>query len=75
MALARDRLPDDVEALKSLVIGREELIEKLMTEISRLRRWRYGRSSERTDTALMQLQLLLEGLQAALSYKAWKVPD
>jgi transposase len=67
MVLARDQLPNDVEALKKLVIGREELIQKLMAEISRLRHWRYGRSSERTDTALVQLQLLLEGLQAALS--------
>jgi len=65
VALKRDQLPDDVETLKSLVIGREELIEKLVAEISRLRRWRFGRSSERTDTMLAQLQLLLEGLQAA----------
>jgi transposase len=69
MALQRDQLPDDVETLKRLLIGREELIEKLMAEISRLRRWRFGRSSERTDTELAQLQLLLEGLQAALSSK------
>jgi len=69
MALHRDQLPDDVETLKRLLIGREELIEKLMAEISRLRRWRFGRSSERTDTELAQLQLLLEGLQAALSVK------
>ncbi len=63
MALARDQLPDDVEILKNLVLGREELIEKLMAEISRLRRWRFGRSSEKMDATLAQLQLLLEGLQ------------
>ena len=69
MALDRDQLPDDVETLKRLLIGREELIEKLMAEIARLRRWRFGHSSERTDTELTQLQLLLEGLQAALLAK------
>ena len=65
MALALDQLPDDIEQLKRLLLGREELIAKLMAEITRLKRWRFGRSSERTDAALAQLQLLLEGLQLA----------
>lgn len=45
-------------------MGREELIQKLMAEISRLRRWRFGRSSEKMDAALAQLQLLLDGILA-----------
>lgn len=65
MALVRDQLPTDIEVLKDLLIGREELIQKLMAEISRLRRWRFGRSSEKSDSALMQLQLLLDNLQSA----------
>lgn len=63
MALAHDQLPDDIEQLKRLLLGREALIAKLAAEIARLKRWRFGRSSERTDAALAQLQLLLEGLQ------------
>ena len=63
MAIAHDQLPDDIEQLKRLLLGREALIAKLMAEIARLKRWRFGRSSERTDAALAQLQLLLEGLQ------------
>src|SRR5205809_1128778 len=57
-------LPDDIETLKRLVIGRDEMIAKLMAEIARLKRWRFGRSAERMDAALVQLQLLLGDLQA-----------
>lgn len=69
MALARDQLPDDIEQLKRLLLGREALIAKLVAEIARLKRWRFGRSSERTDAALSQLQLLLEGIQQAAPAK------
>jgi len=58
-------LPDDIETLKRLVIGRDEMIAKLMAEIARLKRWRFGRSVERIDAALAQLQLLLGDLPAA----------
>src|SRR5437773_3012325 len=57
-------LPDDIETLKRLVIGRDEMIAKLMAEIARLKRWRFGRSAERLDAALTQLQLLLGDLPA-----------
>jgi transposase len=57
-------LPDDIETLKRWVIGRDEMIAKLMAEIARLKRWRFGRSAERMDAALVQLQLLLGDLQA-----------
>src|SRR5437867_2120882 len=58
-------LPDDIETLKRLVIGRDEMIAKLMAEIVRVKRWRFGRSAERMDAALAQLQLLLGDLPAA----------
>ena len=56
-------LPDDIETLKRLLIGRDEMIAKLMAEIARLKRWRFGRSAEQTDAALRQLQLALSDLQ------------
>jgi transposase len=62
MSLASDALPDDVETLKRLVIGRDETIAKLLAEITRLKRWRFGHSSERMDAALTQLQLALDEL-------------
>lgn len=58
-------LPDDIEALKRLLVDRDALIAKLMTEIARLKRWQFGRSSERLDTTLAQLQLALDDLQSA----------
>jgi transposase len=39
------------------------MIAKLMAEIARLKRWRFGRSAERMDATLQQLQLLLDDLQ------------
>jgi len=55
-------LPDDIEALKLLLANRDALIAKLMIEIARLKRWQFGRSSERLDTTLAQLQLALDDL-------------
>jgi transposase len=57
-------LPNDIEALKALLAHRDALIAKLMTEIARLKRWQFGRSSERLDTTLAQLQLALDDLQS-----------
>jgi transposase len=56
-------LPDDIETLKRLLIGRDEMIAKLVAEIARLKRWRFGRSAERMDATLLQLQLALADLQ------------
>lgn len=55
-------LPDDVEALKALVANRDALITKLLAEIARLKRWQFGRSSERLAATLAQLQLALGDL-------------
>ena len=63
MSSASAALPDDVETLKRLVLGRDETIAKLLAEIARLKRWRFGRSAERMDAALVQLQLSLYDLQ------------
>ena len=65
MLEALNALPDDVETLKRIVIGRDETIARLMAEIARLKRWRFGRSAERMDATLMQLQLALGDLQLA----------
>jgi transposase len=56
-------LPDDIATLKRLLIDRDQMIAKLMVEIARLKRWRFGRSSEQTDATLLQLQLALSDLQ------------
>jgi len=60
-------LPDDIETLKRLLIGRDEMIAKLVAEIARLKRWRFGRSAERMDATLLQLQLALADLQVTVA--------
>jgi transposase len=58
MALAIDTLPDDPATLKDVLRGREALIEQLIAELQRLKRWRYGRSAEALDeTVSPQLDL------------------
>jgi transposase len=76
-------LPNDVEALKSLVlqergalesaeallISQKLELEKLRYEIACLKRMKYGRSSEQLDQQLRQMQLTLEDLEASLAAK------
>jgi transposase len=68
----RVELPNDIESLKRLVIeqqalllSREVEIEKLKIELARLKRLRYGRSSEKLDERIAQLELVLEELEAS----------
>lgn len=59
------RFPDDIDTLKRMLASREETIARLLAEISRLKRWQYGRSSERLAELAGQLRLALEDLPAA----------
>jgi transposase len=84
MALHPDTLPDDIEELKRLVIAataelaaaRNGLIEKtleaekLKAQIAKLRRERFGASSERIERVLDQLELALEEVEAAKAESA-----
>ena len=65
-------LPDDVESLKQIVLhqralllSREVLLEKLKIELLRLKRMRFGRSSEQLDEKIAQLEFTLEELEAS----------
>src|SRR5512140_3940641 len=65
-------LPDDVVALKALVLEqRAQLatrvaeIEHLKLLIAKFRRMQFGRSSERLDQQIEQMELRLEELQTA----------
>ena len=64
-------LPDDVESLKQLVLTmrqalahRDLHIEHLKLLLAKLRRARYGRSSEQLDERINQLELSIEELEA-----------
>jgi len=63
-------LPDDVEGLKRLAraalaaLQTKTLeVEKLRLQLARLRRLRFGRSSEKLDGEIAQLELMLEELE------------
>jgi len=67
-----DDLPDDIEALKALVIAqRAQLhshvaeIEHLKLVIAKLKRLQFGRRSEKLEREVEQLELRLEELQVA----------
>lgn len=79
MPLTPDQLPDDIAELKRLVVAKDiELaaarnglvitqltIEKLKAQIARLKREKFGASSEKIERALEQLELELEEAEAA----------
>lgn len=67
-----DHLPDDVHVLKQMVLERDALvasqelqIEHLKILLGRLRKERFGRSSETLDLQIAQLELALEELQGS----------
>ena len=53
----------EIDTLKRQLAQRDALIVKLTAEIARLKRWRFGRSAERVDQTLAQLQLALDDLR------------
>ena len=79
MPLTLDQLPDDMAALKALLVAKDaELaaakngllvmqltIEKLKAQIANLKREKFDASSERIDRAIEQLELALEEAETA----------
>lgn len=58
-------LPDDVASLRTLVLQQQAQIEHLKLLNAKLRRMQFGRSSERLDRQIEQMELRLEELQSA----------
>src|SRR5580658_9338560 len=64
-------LPSDVESLQRLVreqqaqlLSRDVLIEQLKLQLARLKKMKFGRSSEQIDAQIAQLEFSLEELEA-----------
>jgi transposase len=53
----------EIERLRSRLRHREAELEKLKFELARLKRMRFGRSSEKLDGEIQQLELLIEALE------------
>lgn len=71
MAILVHELPDDVDALKRMLIAaRDELadvkseIANLKLQIAKLQRMQFGRSSEKVAAQIEQLELALDALEA-----------
>jgi transposase len=67
-------LPNCAASLKNMVIEQHRQIEHLKLQLARLRRWRFGQSSERVE-GIEQLALLLEELEASLAKAEASVPS
>jgi DNA repair exonuclease SbcCD ATPase subunit len=86
--LTADKLPNDIEVLKALLLARDEEvaglkaqlntraaeIENLKLQIVKLRRMQFGRKSEKLDQQIEQLELQLEDLQAYDAEAAREMP-
>lgn len=73
LAFQDEQLRTRAEQLKhtqTLLLSRDVLIEKLKIELLRLKRMRFGRSSEQLDTKIAQLELTLEELEASATQLA-----
>jgi transposase len=82
-------LPDDPQLLKRLVIesraaldaanqqiqNRDVLIEHLKLQIAKLKRQRFGRSSEQIDKQIAQLELTLEELETGAAERLAVMPS
>lgn len=74
-------LPDDIDALKALVLAQQAQlseraveIEHLKLLIAKLKRLQFGRSSEKLDREIEQLELKLEELQVSAAATAPQTP-
>jgi len=65
MSAAHTPLPDDIDALKALVLASRAEVEHLKLIIAKLKRLQFGRRSEKLDREIEQLKLRLEELQGA----------
>ena len=88
MRSAPAQLPDDIEALKRLVLEREAqleiarhnerahltLIEHLKLQIAKLKRMQFGRSSEKLNAQIEQLELIVEDLEQEQASTAPEAP-
>lgn len=63
--LDANTLPNDVPTLKRLVVERDREVEHLKLQLAKLRRWKFGQSSEQLKEA-GQLPLTLEELKAVV---------
>jgi transposase len=65
IAAKKAALPTDIDSLQAMLVERDLMIEKLKLQIARMKRARFGTSSEQLDTHILQLELIVEDLESA----------
>jgi transposase len=68
-------LPSDIPTLQAMLLERDLLIEKLKLQIARMKRVQFGASSEQLDGQILQLELIVEDLEASYSVVAGAAGD
>jgi len=58
-------LPDDIEALKAIILAQQEQNARLEALVAAFRQTMFGRRSEKTDPE--QFELALEDIEAAIA--------
>jgi transposase len=58
-------LPSYITTLQAMLVERDLLIEKLKLQIARMKRAQFGASSEQLDDQILQLELIVEDLEAS----------
>ena len=85
MAIDLSVLPDEVRALiasqaatilrqQAALDGQAARIEQLRAQLAKLRRMQFGRSSEKLDAAITQLELALEDLEEEQGVQEAAIP-
>jgi transposase len=81
MSIDPAALPDDIDALKRLIgelakdaVAARAEIEKLRFQLARLKRAQFGRSSERIDRTVEQLELAIETLDEDHAQRIAAIP-
>ncbi|WP_122050960.1 IS66 family transposase [Asaia bogorensis] len=81
MTIGADILPDDLTALKAIILAQQEqiarltasertydaLVQSLKVTIAKLRKQKFGVSSEKIEREVAQLELLLEDVEIAMA--------
>ena len=75
MALEYAKLPNDAEELKQLLLKHAGWVDALREEVLRLRRWRFGRSSEVIDVGVAPELPLAGGVAPPTSPLSQMPPD
>ena len=72
---ARAEQAEELRRARAGLVEKTLELEKLKMQLAKLRRMSFGRSSEKLDRQIEQLELMLGDLEAGIAQSEQKVPD